>query len=192
MKALHTLLADIPTGEVPDPHGLDLFLADHWDQFEGSGDGGMEAYKLRGRMEQVRWEPPILRFVIERHGGTVCGSTRADLQHWAVDIDAGTAEITKTGHRQLYSMAPRLSIKGMAGEIAQAILNGTDENRIAKSPNGTVTIRTSAIFPADSGYKRTIQSRRKRLCEHVAVLLEPHGWKQVGSATFEEMGKKDD
>jgi hypothetical protein len=37
-------------------------------------------------MEDVTWEPPVLRFAVERHGRTVAGSTRADLQNMGMDI----------------------------------------------------------------------------------------------------------
>jgi hypothetical protein len=37
----------------------------------------MTGQKLLGRMEEVVWEPPILSFTVERHGGTVQGSSRA-------------------------------------------------------------------------------------------------------------------
>lgn len=58
----------------------------------------MEAHKLLSRMEQIVWEPPVLTFVIARHGGMVLGSTRAELQHWAVDLNKMTAEITKVSN----------------------------------------------------------------------------------------------
>lgn len=47
-------LAALPPGEVRDSAGLDRLLATHWDEFEGWAEGGMEGYKLRERMEQVR------------------------------------------------------------------------------------------------------------------------------------------
>jgi len=40
---------------------------------------------------------PHLRFRIERHGGTVMGSTRAEVQ---LDIERGVARIEETGRRQ--------------------------------------------------------------------------------------------
>ena len=55
----------------------------------------MWASKL-GRMEKVEWQPPYLTFSIERHGATVKGSTRAELQNWQVD----------TSHRSLNPNEP--------------------------------------------------------------------------------------
>jgi hypothetical protein len=66
------------------------FLAAAWEQLNGFDAEGMAAEKL-DRIEQVEWNPPRLTFVIERHGGTVMGSTRAELHGWSIDIDRGTA-----------------------------------------------------------------------------------------------------
>lgn len=81
----------------------------------------MEAYKLLGRMEQVRWEPPVLSFIVERHGETVNGSTRAELQHWEVAVENRTARIVKTGQRQLKPMAPDRQVErgGLLGQVGR-------------------------------------------------------------------------
>ena len=172
-------------GPVSDPTELGRLLAGSWHEFAGSKEGGMEAYKLHGRMEDVTWKPPVLKFAVERHGGTMVGSTRAELQHWEVNLDAGTAEITKTGHRQLESMAPRISIKGMAEEIAQAILKGNDDKRFfIDSHNGDLVVNASAIFRAGSGFKRTVEGRRMRLCKYIEEILTDNGWQKVGWDRF--------
>ena len=62
----------------------------------------MAGHKLIGRMENVEWHPPILTFLIERHGGTVLGSARAELQRWTVDLDRRTATCERVGHRQFH------------------------------------------------------------------------------------------
>jgi hypothetical protein len=46
----------------------------------------MAGYKL-SRMKDATWNPPILEFTIERHGGTALGSTRASLQRWEINMD---------------------------------------------------------------------------------------------------------
>ena len=111
MEALQELLAALPPGPIPEDIKLDKALAACWDGFRGSDDGGMKDDKLLGRMENVQWQPPILTFTIERHGGTVNGSTRAELQHWELNLDDQTACIVNEGHRQLQTMAPRVSSK---------------------------------------------------------------------------------
>jgi hypothetical protein len=66
-----------------------LLLAGCWHEFVGAESQRMHAGKL-GRMEDVRWEPPVLSFRIERHGAMGVGSTRAELQNWRVDLDRKT------------------------------------------------------------------------------------------------------
>jgi hypothetical protein len=52
-------------------------------------------------MEDVAWQPPKLSFAVERHGGMVMGSTRADVQHWEVDLEKRTTSLAKAGRRQV-------------------------------------------------------------------------------------------
>lgn len=146
----------------------------------------MEGYKLIDRVEKVIWEPPFLVFVIERHGGTVCGSTRAELQHWSVDLDEMTAEITKVGYRQLYPLVPRISIKPMAAEGVERIVNGDEDNRLQWLDDGSVKVRTCRIFPTNSGYKRTVEGRRQRLCGYIWETLAQHDWQKLGWNRFRE------
>ena len=178
-------LAGLGNGPISDSTEIQHLLVASWHLLNGSNDGGMEGYKLHGRMENVVWNPPVLKFFVERHGGTMLGSTRAELQHWEVNLDAETAEITKTGHRQLESMAPRISIKGMAVEIAQAILKGNDDKRFfIDSHNGDLVVNASALFPTGSGFKRTVEGRRMRLCKYIGEILADHGWQKVGWDRF--------
>jgi hypothetical protein len=101
MSALHELLNSVTPDEVLDLPDFDTALVELWPKLKGAYQGGMRPHELLLRMEDPSWEPPYLRFVIERHGGTVLGSTQATLQHWEVNLDEMTAEIVKTGHRQL-------------------------------------------------------------------------------------------
>jgi hypothetical protein len=69
---------DLPPGPVTDTSELEAILASCWHEFDGANLNGMAGYKLRGRMEDVEWRPPILTFTDGRHGGTVPGSSRAE------------------------------------------------------------------------------------------------------------------
>src|SRR4051794_23604425 len=103
-------LAEMPAGPITETAEIERLLAGCWDDLRGDY-GGMEGYKLLGRMEDGVWNPPVLTFVIERHAGTVNGSTRAELQHWAVNLDEGTSILTRSTHRQLDEMASRMGRK---------------------------------------------------------------------------------
>jgi hypothetical protein len=175
MSELHEHLAHLPPGPVAANNGLDRMLADCWNRF-GGDDGGMAGYKLIGRMEQANWQPPVLSFVIERHGGTVCGSTRAELQHWSLDFDRMTATITKTGHRQFEPMAPQTSIKATAKEIAELILNGQQDARLQWREDGSVRMLVGVIYPHGSGFKRTGEGRRRSLRKQLETIRRDHGW----------------
>jgi hypothetical protein len=83
--------AILPPGPVADLSILERLIAAVWDDLSGD-DGGMEAHKL-SRMENPIWNPPVLTFRIERHGGTVLGSSRAVVQEWTVDLERLTADL---------------------------------------------------------------------------------------------------
>src|ERR1035438_2078306 len=69
----------LPPGPVADVPTLERLLAAAWGDLVGD-DGGMVAHKLMNRMKAVTWNSPILSFRIERHGGTVLGSSRGEMQ----------------------------------------------------------------------------------------------------------------
>ncbi|HVX13053.1 MAG TPA: hypothetical protein VHC22_17855 [Pirellulales bacterium] len=146
---------------------IDNMLSACWDKLDGANEGGMQGHKLIGRMENVEWQPPFLSFTIERHGGTVLGSTRADLQHWQIDIERKTASLVRSGRRQLRPMAARTDIKAVATEIVRNVLAKIDDERVKVLPDGNVKVMGAVVFPAGSGYKQTIQGRRKKLAEYV-------------------------
>jgi hypothetical protein len=97
----------------------------------------MSPEKLLGRMEQVEWSPPVLTFVIERHGRTCVGSTRADLYRWTINFITKTANCEKVGHRQLCPMARRLAIQPFAEEIAAKIIQGQGMNVLSGKEVGS-------------------------------------------------------
>ena len=116
------------------PADLERLLADCWQEFNGD-DGGMTGDKLLGRMEEVVWEPPILSFTIERHGGTVLGSSRAKLQEWMLDMASMTARCAQARFRQVETRQPRLNVVPLAEEVANAIF----QRREDEGSSGTTT-----------------------------------------------------
>ena len=155
-----------------------------WGEFEGSAAEGMEAYKLKGRMEDVVWEPPLLSFRIERHGGTVVGSTRAELQRWAIDTEEASASCGIAGHRQLYPTSPRWDARPAAEEVVGLVVGRQDNELLKWRPDGSVRILVGKILPAGSAKKQTLEGRRKRLRVAVEELLGKEGWQKVGVHTF--------
>ena len=184
MNKLNEHFASMKMGPVTDTGKLDRLLADCWDDLTGGDEGGMKAHKLLGRMEHVIWTPPVLNFVIERHGGTVCGSTRAELQHWAINLDNGEATIIKAGHRRKKPMAASEPIKATAAEIARLILDGRDEERLQWQTDRSVSVQARKIDPDGSGFNRTVEGRRRRLCQFIEKALAQHGWVKTGWNMF--------
>lgn len=160
LAQLRTYLDGIGPGPVEDASDLESLLADCWDRLVGD-DGGMTPEKLLGRTEYMAWDPPDLTFCIERHGGTVTGSSRAEIQAWTLNVVAGTRFCCRAGHRQLHPMAPRLNVRPIAQEIAQLIEGGKEDPRLKWSKDGTVRVKSGEIIP-DDAVKQTIAGRRRR------------------------------
>ncbi len=185
LNDLKSFLSDRPPGAINHPSShLDSLLADCWSQFSGD-DGGMSGNKLIGRMESVKWDSPHLTFTIERHGGTVMGSTRAELQHWSVNIDDATVKLVHVGQRQLQPTAKRVYVAEIAADIVQQILSADDPDHLKWEEDGSVHVIMAKLFPSSSGFDRTVQGRRRKLREALEEQLEPHGWIHVGRNRFE-------
>jgi hypothetical protein len=180
---LQDFLTGIPPGSITDTGVLDRLLADSWDEFEGD-DGGMEGRKLIGRMEDVAWNPPLLTFAVERHGGTVLGSTRATLQEWTVDMEMKTVRCVEARHRQLRPMRPRLDVASIAEEIAAQIVNRQRDHRLKWYADGHVRFLVGKVLPKGSAVRQTLAARRKRLRESVRERLAGQGWQECGVNVF--------
>jgi hypothetical protein len=180
---LKKFLSKLPPGPVHDTTALEELLKQEWESIDGSDFGGLEAYKLTGRLEEVQWQPPRLTFFIERHGATVFGSTRAELQHWQVDISTWTARIASAGRRQLYPTAKRLDVREPAKHIADAIFNNLESPSLERYPDGRVKVLIGTIIPAH-GYQQTVTGRRRRFREFLGKLLAERGWFPVANNTY--------
>jgi hypothetical protein len=172
-------LKKTPEGEIADTAELEELLAECWDEFVGDY-GGMEPYKLFGRMEDVSWSYPILEFVIERHGGTAMGSSRAELQYWTLDVEHKTRSMYIEGYRQVEPRAAPVDVKPIADELVRLITAGSKDPRLQWSAAGHVRILTGKILPTESAVKQTLEGRRRRLNNAIAERLLPLGWQQEG------------
>ncbi len=184
MEQLLQYLASEKPGRVRSSAKLEALLADCWHEFEGSVGEGMHGGKLKGRTEDVRWNPPVLSFQIERHGGTVLGSTRADRHVWTIDLDKKTATCEKVGQRQLEPMRAKLDVGPMAQEVAQSIIDHKEDERLLWGKDGTVRIVTGKILPSGSAFKQTLTGRRKRFLTAVDETLSSAGWRRVRTGVY--------
>jgi len=136
----------------------------------------MKSYKLPGRIENLYWNPPILRFEIERHGGTVLGSTRAEIQKWDLNVENRTANLTRTSYRQIKSRQKNLNVKPIAKEIAKIIVNKEIDEWLRWSKDGSVHVKIGKIIPENSALQQTVANRRKRFRKELDELLKRKGW----------------
>ena len=177
--ALLRYVSKTPPGPIPDAANLERLLAASWHEFSGD-DGGMTGDKLLGRMEAVVWQTPILSFTIERHGGTVMGSSKATLQEWALDLENMTARCAEEGFRQVYAREPRLNVRPLAEEVASAILLRREDERLKWHQDGWVRILIGKVLPDASAVTQTLAGRRKRFRQALRERLAVEGWREVG------------
>lgn len=188
VEKLYRHCTTLPPGPVTDELDLRRLLADAWDDF-ASDDGGMEPYKLLRPLEAVSWSPPVLSFVIERHGSLAVGGTRAERQHWHVDVEVGTATLGKTGWRQDRPQQEGYPVKKAAAEVTETIRNGQKHDRVQWDGPNKVKLMTTKLFPEGSGYRRTVEGQRKRFRSYVTAALIADGWIRLGNDLFERSSK---
>ena len=183
MKVLRTFLDAHGAGPLADTKGLIACLMPVWAGLEGASDEAMEPRKLH-RMENPEWRPPLLTFVVERHGGTVLGSTRADRQTWTVNLDLETAIPATSGYRQIRPRAARLDVEPLVAEVMRLVVDGTDDKRLKWSADhGSVRIAVGQFIPA-GGPKQTVEGRQKRFRVKLESAMAEAGWAKAAPATF--------
>ena len=182
-KQLGTILVGLNTGLLNDidTSRVEGFLAEHWDQLVKDVDGGMQGFKVGDRTEKMEWQAPVLSFKIERHGRTVLGSSRAELQHWQLDTADCVATFNGDSYRQKRPKNLILDIESIAREIAPLILERRKDDRLRWTRSGKVRILWDRILGGQSVPTETLEGRRKRLRKAVLRLIEPQGWVANGS-----------
>jgi len=179
MKELLDYLSSVQPGPISEPENLETLLAKYWHCFKGSNEEGMADYKLLDRIESINWDPPILSFHIERHGGATLGSTRAELQHWEINVKDKTAESSVISHRQLKPMSPRWNAVPVAEEIVKLIIAHKEDERLKWNKDGSVKVQIGKILPKESAVKATLEGRRKRLRKAIDERLIEAGWRKI-------------
>ncbi|MCY0900223.1 MAG: hypothetical protein OWU33_15105 [Firmicutes bacterium] len=153
-------------------------LAAIWDTLKGSQQAAMNGRKLVGRAEDITWQPPILCFTMERHGGTVMGSSRATLQEWRVDLGRETVTIERENrYRQLHDRQRPVKVQSIVERLLEAIRNERRDEPGLKWKENSVRVVAVELFP--SATQRTMEERRKRLWAVLidqAPMLEAIGW----------------
>lgn len=175
---LHDLLATLSPGKIAKddiPKVLTTLIA-CWSSIQGGEVEKTIDFKI-GRAEDLAWNPPVLAFVMERHGGTVNGSSRADLHFWEVDTIKLQARIVRQSYRQLTPRARTMNVAAKAQEVTDLIIHGKEDPRITWLDQGRqVQINIGTVIPETS--QQTTQGRRKRFRAALESLLTAEDWKR--------------
>ena len=183
IRRLREILKETPVGPLRDSSAVRALLNEAWDDLAGSEFENTTAEKLR-RMEDLEWEPPNLTFLIERHGGTVMGSTRGSLHRWTVNLDRTTAQCDQTSsYRQLASPDPPLRVKPLAADIAELVKARRDDARLKWLTQDRSEVRVLVGTFITAKFKQTLTGRRRRFANALDAALG-HRWSRV-------VGKRD-
>lgn len=179
LAALRAAVADLPAGKAP-AAVVEPLLAKAWEYVDVHDHdfGGMEGYKLIGRTEGLTWNPPILAFDIERHGATVLGSTRADVQSWRVNIETRTAEMVGAKNRVVGKLAARLDVGALADDLFADLRAGQARPWLASKPDGTIRIVVGCLPGLEEGsaVNQTLTGRRRRFKAEIAKRVDAAGF----------------
>jgi hypothetical protein len=190
LKELREYLAGIAPGDVQDKEKwrIEVLLADAWDAAEILGDdGGMTGEKVCIRTENLVWEPPLLRFEIERHGALCQGSKYGEVQIWEFDVEDGTAGLADKKRRLLKPLAPRVYAAPIADEIVRAIRDRSDRPWLKFYGQNAVRILVGRLgkLQERSPFNQTREGRNKRLRKEVCKRMEADGWRETTVWKFE-------
>lgn len=159
-----------------DAEAVDDFLFDCWALLDMQDDSRLIPRKLLNRLEKVCWEPPILRFQIVRHGGTVLGSTRGEVHAWTVNLDSREALYSTVGQRQLRPRQASFKADSVAKDLASLIKSGKEDPRLLWYGPNEVKVLVEKIVPSEGNFKQTVAGRRKRLRDAVRQRLATQGF----------------
>ncbi len=181
---LECILDRIPSGTITGEQKLAVLRAmeNAWDSFIGSDDESTWSSKIY-RAESLQWQPPLLEFILERHGATVNGSTRADKHYWRVNVETGEANIYKRGKRQLEPISRPLKVEPIAEKVADAIINHREEPWLTWKDSSRVQVKISLLIPDTN--PQTTSARRKRFRSALAELLKIAGWTELKPNSYQ-------
>jgi len=176
LETLRRFLGAESGGDLADAQTLVTLLAPIWNRLDGGDASAMTADKL-DRLETASWLSPRLVFRIERHGGTVLGSSRGEIQEWTLDLDTLTAQVSSVSYRQLAPRRKRLDINSIAVRIVATIREGADEPWLEWSNDRSeVRVLSSLLINPDRAPKETLDGRRQRLKRALREELAKIDW----------------
>ncbi|MHC4132959.1 MAG: hypothetical protein ACYSR3_13360 [Planctomycetota bacterium] len=190
MKELKEFLNLLPSGKITDTSEIEQMLVVSWEEFTFTGmEGGMAGHKISGRIEGAEWNPPLLSFTIERHGAMKFSSSRAELQHWVLNINTGEAGFTQ-GYREKSKRLPPLKTKPLAEDVGKLIVSRKDDKKLKWYDDKTcIKVIIGEIIP-DNIAKQSLASRRKRFRRDLTEFLSKFGWQEIGPNNYRNINNQ--
>ena len=112
------------------------------------------------------------------------GSSRAELQHWTVDVEHKTVTMGVKGYRQISPRAAALDVNPIAEEIVQQVLSRARDDRLKWSRKGQVQVLIGKILPESSACEQTLLARRSRVSSVIRKKLIEHGWIEFSHSRY--------
>ena len=165
--------------EGPEKREVECLLAACWSDIDLPNEGGMAAYKLHDRTEDLHWSSPHLSFTIERHGPSTLGSVYAPLQTWVVDVTTGSVCLQSSGKRLIDQKAEPLKVGPLVEKVMDLVRTRATDPRLSwQSPN-RVRVMIGIIIPSKGTASKTVQGRRRRFSTELGGQMRAMGWEKV-------------
>ena len=179
LQNLNQHLTSLPAGPISDEEAVRFLLYKAWDDLNIKSHSGFYKEKHIDRTVNLAWDPPSLTFIIERHGGFVQGSSRAEIQSWVVDVQSFCAEHTVSSAKQMRPASPRINMAQIVARLIAAISEETEDPwiKLLHEDRSQFKLNIAQIIP-DQGPTKTVGARRKRLNRDLERELSAAGWRQ--------------
>jgi hypothetical protein len=162
-------------------------LAVVWDSLHGADQTHMTAHKLT-RAEHLQWQPPVLRFSIERHPAGPGQSDTVPMQGWAVDLEAGTAVLTGTTYQQSVLAAHRWEARPVVAELAAKLRYGAADPRLRWTDERDTCFPVLANILPPSALGAVRQAMTRRFLDAWRSMMLALGWTPHPSAVMASGG----
>ena len=158
---------------------VESLLAECWSDLDLPNEGGMAAYKIHGRTEDLHRSSPCLSFTIARHGPSARGSVYAALQTWLIDVTTGTARLQSSGKRLIGQRAKPLKVGPLVQKVMDLLRTRATDPRLRWQSRNRVRVMIGKIVPSNGTASQTVQGQRTRFAAELENQMRAMGWEKV-------------